>query len=275
LGINKLRVEPVDARVASLMGAVQPLTEAFRPVFRVLEGGGREVLGTAIVVADGSTRFVLTANHVFDPPGARFIGVRDSLSIPWPGKRSRLQATRADLPDADVTWVRGTTIDEDRQFQASIPAALAIAALDDSPRGVYIAAGYPTSRAKVRMGEGLISAKLMLAAVELAPEVKRDAVAAHTDAQMVFRYSQTGRTNASGQPAMGAHPRGMSGGGVFLVTRGDDEENPPQLIPFLVGVLTEFHEKEDVLVATRIRRIWEATGMQRPVGERLYRRVDA
>jgi hypothetical protein len=67
----------------------------------------------------------------------------------------------------------------------------------------------------------------------------------------------------------------MSGGVVFAIMQVGYGSRQAQLLPFVVGVLTEYHENHEVLVATRISHIWNAVEGHGTGVAMLYERVDA
>jgi hypothetical protein len=124
------------------------------------------------------------------------------------------------------------------------------------------------------MGEGVAEAKLMVAlvdlvATELCPQGRQD-----RRVHYCFNYSQEGRTDLAGAPSVGAHPRGMSGGAVFAVGHAKTSTGS-YYVPFLVGILTEFHEDSGMLVASRVRNVWEALGILQAGRGGLFRATGA
>jgi hypothetical protein len=90
--------------------------------------------------------------------------------------------------------------------------------------------------------------------------------------QIALSYSQESRTDLEGQAAMGAHPRGMSGGAVMAMMRANNDTRSIS-IPFLVGILTQYHQNIDTSVATRVVHLWNATeyaATPNPVYRRTY-----
>ncbi len=264
-----------DERVTKLLSAVQPFHDALRPVIRVEEGsGGQRIEGTATVVHEGTGRFVLTAHHVVMGDLTCYLGVRGRPSVRWPSAYSVLEPLLSTAFDADIAWAHARVGAEQSDLEGGLPMAMAVTSLDDSANTMYVAAGYPASKAKVRMGLGSAEARLMFAVVELAPPAGWRPSGFDPAVQMAFKYSQTGRSNAQGEAAVGAHPKGMSGGAVFAIGQ-SRSSSAPLYMPFLVGLLTQFHEDHGLLVATRIRHIWESLGLQQPRNQPLFRPRDA
>ena len=238
-----------DLPPPEVMRAIEPYADAFRLVMLAEEGsGGRRATGTAIVVADGTTRFVITAAHVVAGPERRFFGVAGDDSVPWPSRYSKLVPLHDDLPDADVAWARAKVLPSDTALASAIPLALARAAIPDSSGSSYLAVGFPYSKSKVRLSLGVVASKLMVAVVELAPVATRSALGLNERVQAAFSYSQESRLGPDRMPIVGSHPIGMSGGAVFAImqatTKGDQETS---YLPFLVGILTQYHEAHGAL----------------------------
>lgn len=237
--------------------------------------GGRRLEGTATLVEDGAQRFLITAHHAVKDGSARSVGVTEADAIPWPKNYFVLQPEDQSLPDPDIAWAHTRYAPPGAGLDGGIGSALAITSHDGSEDTTYLIAGYPVSKGKVRMALGTAESKLMVAKVELASDDEWPRDGLDTRTHICFRYSQRGRTSIDGGTAVGAHPRGMSGGAVFAIAQPKLVTATPQYVPFLVGILTEYHEGPGILVASRIRNLWEAVGMQSPRGKRLYRSVNA
>ncbi len=247
-----------DPAASAFYEGIRVISDAFRPVLEAKEGsGGRKVIGTALVVGEANTRFVVTANHVVSGPKAKFIGVTGQDTVSWPRRYSILEAKQQGLPDADVAWVTATVSDNDTVFRAHLPMALARAAIPDAEGPVYVAVGFPGSKSKLWHGEGRLAAKLMSAVVQKAPRESWEQLALDERVQIAMTYSQDARTSLDGAPVVGSHPRGMSGGALMALMRAGD--NISVAIPFLIGILTQYHDDIDTLVATRVSHLWDAT----------------
>jgi hypothetical protein len=262
-----------EDEVTALVQSVRTYLAAFRPLIGTEEGSaGRTLEGTVTLVEDGDQRFLITARHAVKASTPYYIGAENAEEIRWPREKMTLLSPVAEnLPEADVAVVHTATPPTDGALSGGIPAALAISAIEDNPNATYIAVGFPASKGKVREALRTINAKSMHALVEFVPV--SSAGLPHLDARvhMCFRYSQSGRTDLGGQSVTGAHPRGMSGGGVFIIGRPRAADSSVMYVPFLVAILTEFHADRGLLVATRVRRIWEALGRQPLETESLYR----
>lgn len=276
LGTPDPDMQPSRGHVEALMRCLEPLHDAFRPVLGIKEGsGGRQLKGTATLIQEGEQRFLVTAHHVVKDGTPKSFGVSGSESIPWPKNYFILRPGDQSLPDPDIAWAHTRSAPPGAGLDGGIGAALAVTAHEESGNTAYLAAGYPASKGKVRMGAGTAESKLMVALVELAnrEEWPREGLDSRT--HVCFRYSQEGRTDIHGAPAVGAHPRGMSGGAVFAVGQPKQPTEKPFYVPFLVAVLTEFHEAAGILVGAKIGNLWEAVGMQTPRARQLYRAVRA
>ena len=247
-----------DPAAIAIFESIRTIGDAFRPIMVAKEGsGGRKASGTAIVVGHAATRFVLTAEHVVSGPQAKFMGVIEEDSVPWPTKYSRLVGTNEELPDPDVAWATTTVNETDVALKAHLPIALARAAIPDSTESNYVAVGYPVSKSKLWHSEGRLATKLMTAVVKKASADEMGNLAIDDRVQMAFTYTQHSRTDLEGNATVGSHPRGMSGGAILAMMQAG---NPPNAValPFLVGILTNFHDDVGVLIATRVSHIWNA-----------------
>lgn len=245
-----------------LLQAITPYTHTIRPILEIREGSARrDAVGTAIVVGQDSTRYVVTAEHVVSGPLQKLIGVSEQNAIPWPRPCSRLAPVQATLPDADVAWAASTVKPEDIALSPPLPLALAVGSLPDAPGSAYVAVGFPGSRAKVRQSEAQLASKMMFAVVEIASRAIVAQVLKDERVQIALRYSQAGRIGLDGEPIVGAHPRGMSGGAIFMMLEGRTANGSVHVFPFLAGVITDFYEKADCIVATRVSHIWQALGL--------------
>jgi len=262
--------------VTALVQSVSPYLNAFRPLLGTEEGSsGRRLEGTVTLVEDGNDRFLLTAHHAVKAPTPYYFGVRESGEIRWPTEKSAvLVPALPGLPDADVAVVHSGQPPLDGSLSGGVPAALLGVTLEGSTDTAFVAVGYPSSKGKLRMAERRLDAKSMYALVEFVPPHLVSLPSFDPRVQMCFKYSQEGRASVEGAKVVGAHPRGMSGGGVFAI--GQSRASGSLLYaPFLVGILTEFHESRSLLVATRVRCIFEALGLFRPRGDLLYRAAGA
>jgi hypothetical protein len=259
---------------SALNDGIQRVSGAFRPVFVAEEGsGGRKATGTAFVVGENNRRFLLTAEHVVKGPHKKFVGVIGEDTFPWPRNYSKLAAKQEGLPDADIAWASATVTQSDTALRDHLPFALARAAIPDEDGAVYVAVGFPVSKAKIRLGEGIAAAKLMTAVVHRAPSEVLNDLSLDPRIQIAMAYSQDGRTNLDGSSAKGAHPQGMSGGALFALMS-TQSENKTVVIPFLIGILTQYHIDINALVATRVAHFWNAIP-EHGVSQPLYSRVDA
>lgn len=76
-------------------------------------------------------------------------------------------------------------------------------------------------------------------------------------------------------PAPAAHPKGMSGGPMFVAAYQTDPAGVDRFVPRVVGVLTEYHaHPEYVLVALRTDIVLDALGIRPDGVPQRYRAVD-
>lgn len=260
-----------------LRDAFQPFAHTVRPLMEIEDGSGRRLpVGTAVLVQSNAARYVLTAAHVVSGPTTKLIGVFEQDAIAWPRPYSLLKPMEGNLPDADLAWATATALPGDTALSPGLPMALALGNVPDAPGSAYIAVGFPGSRAKVRHPDGLLNSKMMIAVVERAPPAAASAVVKDARVQMALHYSQAGRTGLDGSPTVGAHPKGMSGGAVFAVLQATTPKGSIEFLPFLAGIVTEFHADIATLVATRVTHLWQAAGLGIPsLTPMLYRRESA
>jgi hypothetical protein len=146
--------------------SVVQLRDAFRPVLHAVEGsGGRRVTGTAFVVADNATRFVISAWHVVRGPEPRYFGVIGGSTVQWPKRYSKLRGLESGLPEPDVAWAKATALQGDTSLAASIPMSHARGAGPHALQGAYLAVGYPVSKAKLRYATDTLSSGLAVVPV--------------------------------------------------------------------------------------------------------------
>ncbi len=268
--------EPSDP-VQALMRCIEPFHDAFRPLLGSEEGSaGKRLEGTITLVADRDERYAITAHHAVQAATPHFIGVREAMFIPWPSKYSILVPAGAPMPDLDVAWAHTRLTSPAPELEGGFPLALAITAQEWAAQTAYVAVGFPASKGKVRMATGEAKAKLMCALVELREIPSLSGSNADKRTHLAFGYSQDARTDITGASAVGAKPKGMSGGAVLAIGSSRNLDGSITYVPFLVGILTEFHESEGVLIAARIRHLWEAVDRQAPaLHAPLYRAVGA
>jgi len=249
----------------------QHFGNAFRLVLREIEGStGREAWGTCTVFSDDAVRFVVTAQHVVKRPPRTYVTVPGEDTFPWPSAHSVLQPVSTGVPDADVAWARAVAKDEDTSLAGGIPIGLAQLRVPISSELSYLAVGFPSSKAKVRHGAAQSKARLMLAAVQLASVEVSKSLGLDDRVHCAFTYKRDVRLDLDGRQLQGAEPHGMSGGVVLaLFTAGPEQSGTPP-IPVIVGILTEYHEKCEALVATRVEHWLRAIGYDTSSGDALY-----
>jgi hypothetical protein len=239
----------------------------------VQEGSGRRrAVGTALVIGDGLSRIVTTAHHVVSGPTSKAFGVTGQESVPWPRKYWKLGAKVASVPDPDVAWAVATVTPEDEALAAKIPLALARPGrVEVTESSTLLVLGYPASKAKSRDAHTVMSTKLMSAVVSLAGADACSKLGLDDRVQYGLLYDRTSRTFPHDQRA---HPQGMSGGALFLILQGAPPGREPVYVPMLIGILTEFHEDDDLLVATKVEYLLHGVGVQ-VMADPLHERVDA
>ena len=262
-------------RPPDLRAMFQPFAAAIRAVMEVEEGsGGRKAVGSVTVIADENVRYLLTAAHTVSGPQTKLIGVEGGDALPWPRHYSRLAPVSAELPDADIACATATVSAKDTALAESVPLGLSLGGVPDYPGSVYLAVGFPTSKSKMRYSERALASRMMCAVVEIAPKRVGQDLRLDPRVQLAFTYSQAGRQDLDGRTTVGAHPRGMSGGAVFAMLRATASDGSSADMPYLVGILTDFHADQGCLVATRVSQVWRAIGLLQDGQDALYRRAD-
>jgi len=244
------------------MTGMRLILGAFRSILRIGQGSSRkEAIGTAFVVAHGSKRHVITAEHVLAGPEDKLLGIDESGSIRLPRKYSRLVALEPNAAQADVAWTTFEPPNDVAALGTAIPFELASAATDIVPGVAYVAVGQPTSKSKLVDAQNALSSSVMMAFVEPAPPFVVDAIGIDRDVQFAFSYPPDTAAKVSKGAPRPARPRGMSGGAIVATARVSIGAGRTRMIPIIIGVLTEFYDEHQTFVATRIEHFWAAQGV--------------
>lgn len=232
---------------------------AIRPVYSLREGSKRVTAhGSAVVVGSGPHRLLVTAEHVLSGTESKRVMSTSAQLVRWPKDRKRLVPLEDAARSPDLVWSE-VGADDAPQWQhfVELRTFLDLVSLPDGIE--FLAAGFPLSRNTVRQGEGKIKAGLMFATVRHASDSEYAMVGRDRRSFVVARYRQDGRTTLAGEPTTGAHPKGMSGGGLFLRVRDVDTLAESMR---LVGFITEYHAAPGLLVAVRMEALLDGIGLQ-------------
>ena len=178
----------------------------------------RRLTGSATsLAASSSRRIVVTAEHVLAGPEAKHLGVSRNNSVRWPEKYWRLSAIDPDLPEADVAWaVADVAAEADDVVRAAIPLALALPIPPIAESASLVAVGYPASRGKLKNAHALLSAQLMSVVGKAVSARVLEDLKLDPRVHLGMLYEQAACVDLDGNPSVGAHPKGMSGGAMFL-----------------------------------------------------------
>jgi len=254
------------------------MSGAFRPISLLEDGSGKlRPTGTAFVLASGNRRVFVTAEHVVEGHELKYVGLSPEGGVYWPKKYWKLVPLIQDLPPADVAWATTNLApDASPDLAAALPLDLARPEFRLDEGSSLVAIGYPASRAKVKQAHSVIATELMSVVGEAAPPNTYSELALDPRVHLAVTYRKDGLVDASGSRIVGAHPKGMSGGGLFVVTYGQPRDRPLLVVLFLAGVLIRFHSApHNVMVATRIECLLDGLDVPRSGAPVRYRRVDA
>jgi hypothetical protein len=258
---------------SALQAAIREIAGAIRPIAEIEEGsGGKRFKGSAVVLAAGQRRPTVTAAHVVSGPGIRVISLSAIGSVVWPRKYWNVVPIDAHGSDPDVAYaianVEAARVDEvgpaisldrvlpDQQFREGTS---------------MVAVGFPASKNRIRTGEATMQSRIMSVVGDLVRDEQYASVGADPSTHLVMVYRQDSCVDDEGNPVVGALPRGMSGGAMFVAT------HHPEMgfVPMLVGILTEYHPPPHaLLVAARIEVVLDALDLPSRGKVQRFRRGD-
>lgn len=248
------------------------VANALRPVLLIKDGSKRiSACGTAVVVGIGPNRIVVTAEHVLAGNERKKVLSPCAGLADWPAGRKRLVSLADSCLDPDLTWSELSNSDA-TQWHDFINIGTFLDRIH-VPDGIeFLAAGFPASKTKIWQGQHQINAGLMFATVRHATPTQYQALKKDPRGYVVAHYEQQGRRNLAGQAATGAHPKGMSGGALFMATQ-DTATSARSLR--LLGFITEYHKSSGLLVAVRVEGLLDGVDIQDVKWGRLFRAIDA
>ena len=238
---------------------------AIRPVSILQPGSERQRFeGTCICIADKEFRFFVTAEHVVSGPETKRIVVGTEGTLEWPTNYQRLVSADDQESHLDIAIALSSATD-------GAEALPAFSLRDVWPQRKYsdgdslVAAGYPASRARFREAQTILHTALMTVLGDVVGERTYASIGRSAETHLVMKYRQDTCIDDHGELAIGAHPRGMSGGAVFATSYYLDDLGETVFVPKLVGILIGFRELEGLLVAVRIECFLDALNI-RPRG---------
>jgi hypothetical protein len=253
------------------------LSSCVRPISLAEQGsGGKRFVGSAFIVSSGLHRIVVTAEHVVRGPETKFMGMSIAGSLEWPTQYSRIEPfdSATPLPDVAFAFVEVTPDAEDG-IATAISIDLLLASRTFEPGASMVAVGFPGSQARAKSAQTILSAKLMSVVGDLAPEEVYARIGKRSDTHLAMSFRQDACVDENGKPAMASHPRGMSGGAMFVAAYHTGSSGQTRFIPRIVGVLTEYYpDPENIIVAARIECVLDALGIRPEGAAARYRAVD-
>lgn len=207
-------------------------------------------IGTAIRIRDGARRWIVTAAHVIEQ-GLRTTGriavtaVRGEppIELNSPSVTDRecdvcAYAVGVDFPDV-AFW--------DLEARDEDPAAIS--------RDFLVAHGFPQVRSRFSPGLDALVARSLPYGAMSREEALPDDVAPH---QFALEFAASTLKTVDGDVAEAERPNGLSGSGVWRIgaTGGSASAWSPGRCR-LVGILTQWRPRDEILVATRIVRVVE------------------
>jgi len=261
---------------AAFQHAVREIAACVRPVSLIESGSaGKRFVGSAVVVAAGSRRVVVTAEHVVAGPEPKLVGMSTVGSVQWPTNYSRVEPVNQLVPPVDLAFFVAE-VESGNPFDLlpPLPVSRFLPGEDLPAGGSVVAVGFPSSRAKSRDGHKRLHSHRLSVVGDLAPLESYARVNRSPASFLAMEFRQDGVVDEAGQPSTTAHPRGMSGGAMFAATFSADASGV-RFTPRLVGILIEHHDEPDnLLVAARIECLLDATGSRHGDAAQRYRAVE-
>jgi hypothetical protein len=237
------------------------LTEHLRPIYIANSANEPELIGTGVLIAVGSHRFLVTAAHVFAQAGGVTFYIPNDAS----GDLQVLKGQRAssvsnqlrhkdDVIDIAVVWLDTSLAS---QFKPSAFVSTANINLDDTgdPTRVYIAMGYPWRKnQKINRVTRRLRASIHAYAANILPFNDLAAAGLQPGSHMMLRYQKRHSRTQDGRDVTAPHPHGMSGGPLWRF----DPYGAASDITHLVGILIEWKHSEGGLLAVRMPVVFAA-----------------
>jgi hypothetical protein len=225
-------------------------------LYRQPRGQSPEHVGTALLLRAHGCDFLVSAAHVLSDPSALFLYSETSTKRRLNGTLTRTKpldgdkSDRVDLatlmlqppglpPYPDVDKEGG---DADQLMGRESPF------LEDD---FFLVTGMPASRSKANPHTYQIKVEAFSLLSSRAPASTYEALRLSENLHLALVLDRTKSVNLDGSARVFPDPHGMSGSPVWRLP---SEKNGLHL-PQLVGILTEFHRAEKVLIATRVRQV--------------------
>lgn len=239
---------------------------SIRPIYGTDKRGTPNQIGTCTFISLDNHKFLLTAAHIIDENkntplyvtgnNSKFLGIEGKFKITESNMRDRgddkYDFALMELNEGDITKLGDIHfISEDEM------------SLDDEYKSgkMYLTIGYPNSKNKsISVKDKVVkSQKYYLRSTLTNDSAKFAELGVHESSHLLLNYDRENGTDSTGKQVKTFYPGGMSGGGLFVI---GDPSNLEDFVkhkdtPKLVGMLIEYHEKQNVVVATRISEIVE------------------
>jgi hypothetical protein len=221
--------------------------------------------GSSVALALGAARIVVTAKHVVSSAQSKVVSLGSAGAREWPATYRVLESLDPSDPDPDIAIA---VAEVDEVTDAALPA---LPLTDLAPHGEYsagdsvIVVGFPASKAKDLHSQNALRAKLLTATGDLVDNRMYGLLGRPMANHLLISYVRDSCLDEDGATVVGAHPRGMSGGAVFIATCGELPDGSIVGMPKLIGILTGYRESDNLLVATRIECLLDAMNI-RPHG---------
>lgn len=267
----------MDSSVDAIRQALIAIGDAIKPISIVEEGsGGLLPSGSSFLVSIGHHRYHVTANHVVSGPQSKIVGLSSAGAIQWPRSYSVLQPISPEYPTVDVAYAIATvSSDALPDIEAAIQLRSAIPNQVIEPGTSLVAAGFPTSRSKIRYAEDRLEGRLMYLAGDALVPAPGSGITYDNRIHIAMRYDPQACQDFEGEPITGPVPTGMSGGVLFRPTIAHYASGRSSVILSVAGILSEYHARHRLMIATNINCFLDAIGDPRSPEPRHYRRRDA
>lgn len=231
------------------------------PLYRQPHGKRPEHVGTAFLLTALGRSFLATAGHVLAEPRGMFFYVEKHTKRTLTGQLVRSKAKpgeQADPWDIAILLLTGPGLPPYPGVdKASAEADFFIGNPKASLEGEhFLITGMPASRTKANPHTHQLKVEGFSLVSSNAPTATYKAVRRDPDKHLVMELDRKGSVGADGSLRMFPDPHGMSGSPVWCLP---SESNGLESVQ-LVGILTEFHEDLNALVATRVEPMLELIG---------------
>lgn len=216
--------------------------------------GARPVhVGTGILVEMAGQPFLISARHVLKDARSLFFYIDTKVTRKLSGQLllGQLEAGTADRIDVAILRLQGPSLPPYpgvNKFCLSTNRMVRAAAVPRYEKN-YLITGFPTTRTKANPHAMQLRSEAFCLIAQSSNSEKYKSLGLSEETHIVLPLDRSETIHTNGTARIFPDPHGMSGSPVWWLP---DDQNG-LTIPMLVGIVIEYHEDLNVVVATDIR----------------------